>query len=475
MIRRIYRKKTSSAGFFRLLAGTALIAGICWLGYKLVSEKATLGFSPKALVENSIFKNETFSTNVEEIVSREGIKAYYFEDHTNPIISLSFMFKNAGTAFDDDGEEGIANMAAALLTEGAGNMKAQELKEELEDKAITIYYTADNDDFSGGMKTLKNNLREAGDLLRLTLADPRFDRADIKRIREQMLTAINQQVEYPESTLDILWAQELYGSHPYGRNPVGKKADIKEIDKEKLQKFVKNRFSKSNLIVGIAGDISKTDAEKFLDKVFGGLPDNGSRAFVKDADVVFDGREKNISMPLPQSIAVFAAQGTPRSGDDFYPLYIANQIFGGSGLTSRLAKSAREDRALTYGVYSYLSLGDKSQLLKGRFSSTPENFQKVKAIVDEEWQKIAEKGVTPAELEETKNYMIASYNLRFASLDQISAILVMMQKDGLGKDFLQKRNGYVEAVTLDEVNAAAAKYFGAGKPVWVNIGTMKNN
>lgn len=67
--------------------------------------------------------------------------------------------------------------------------------------------------------------------------------------------------------------------------------------------------------------------------------------------------------------------------------------------------------------------------------------------------------------------MTASYNLRFASLPDIAATLVAMQKENLGRDFLQKRNDYVNAVTLDDVNTAAAKYFGRDNLVWVSVGT----
>ena len=63
---------------------------------------------------------------------------------------------------------------------------------------------------------------------------------------------------------------------------------------------------------------------------------------------------------------------------------------------------------------------------------------------------------------------------RFADLDTISAILVAMQEEKLGLDFLDKRNEYVSAVTLDEVNAAAARYFTAEGPVWVNLGKFAN-
>ena len=61
----------------------------------------------------------------------------------------------------------------------------------------------------------------------------------------------------------------------------------------------------------------------------------------------------------------------------------------------------------------------------------------------------------------------------FASIDTISAILVYMQKDNLGLDFLQKRNDYVRQVKLKDVNRVAREYFNPEKMIFVNVGSFE--
>ena len=56
-------------------------------------------------------------------------------------------------------------------------------------------------------------------------------------------------------------------------------------------------------------------------------------------------------------------------------------------------------------------------------------------IFNEEWNKMGAEGVSAEELEEAKNYLIASYNLRFADISAIAEMLVYMQKEKLGIDF----------------------------------------
>ena len=468
MVRRIYHKKTSS---FRKLPKYVLVAAlivVCGWGIS----KVRFGFNPDRLVENSMLQNQGFSTNVEEIVSREGIKAYYFEDHTNPIISISFLFKNAGGAFEERGQFGIANMTAALLTEGAGELDSRAFKDKLEENAIVMSFGADDDHFSGHLKTLKQNQRLAFSLLKTALTDPRFDRSEVRKVKKQLLLSLKQQRELPDSVLDLAWSAEIFGVHPYARNPIGRQVDIENLNADDLRRFVREHLNREDLIVGVAGDISRDDVKKMLDQVFGSLPEKGGQAFVGETASDFSPREINRKWPTVQNMATFTGKGVSREHPDFYPLYLANQIFAGQGLTSRVSLAAREDKGLTYGVYSYLLLKDKASLIKGGFSATPENFGKVRDIVTSEWVKMGREGVSAEELAQAKNYLIASYNLRFADLDTISAILVAMQEENLGIDFLEKRNAYVGAVTLDEVNAAAAKYFVPEGPVWVNLGTF---
>ena len=65
--------------------------------------------------------------------------------------------------------------------------------------------------------------------------------------------------------------------------------------------------------------------------------------------------------------------------------------------------------------------------------------------------------------------MINAFYLRFANIDDVSDMLVAMQKNNLGLDFLDKRNDYIKQLSLTEVNAAAKKYF-SKSPDFVNMG-----
>ena len=137
-----------------------------------------------------------------------------FEDQTNPIISVSFLFKNAGLANDAESEVGISGMAASLLTTGAGDMDRLQFSEELEDRAVSIGFSAGRDDFSGALLTTKAEASRAYELLSMVLTQPRFAPEDIAQAKAERLLLLKQQQERPERVLALSAGKALFGTHP---------------------------------------------------------------------------------------------------------------------------------------------------------------------------------------------------------------------------------------------------------------------
>ncbi len=427
-------------------------------------------FNPQNLVKNSKLSKNNFAIDVQEIISTKyGIKAYLFEDNSNPIISINFIFAYAGSIAENHNKLGLANIAASIMGEAAGDYDSQEFKQELENYAISLGYTASKDSLTGSLLTIKSNKEKAFELLRLSLMEPRVDKADLSRIKQQALIALEQQNEQPQTKLSLIATQKIYGDHAYGKNPLGSKDSIMSIGKSDVLNYINNNLGKDNLFVGISGDISKAEAEQMLDDVFGGISENGAKQLTNRPKIKY-GQHIDISEDIAQNISMFVTKGTTRLSRDFYPLYVANYILGGSGLNSRLNKLAREDEGLTYGIYTSLSIMDNVELISGSYSSTQENFARVGEIVLSEWQKIRQNGVSQKELNEAKDYLVASYNLRFADISVLSEMLAYMQKDKLGIDFLQKRNDYIKNINLAEVNQVANKYFNPDNLIIINMG-----
>ena len=465
----IYRKKKKTGRYIFLFL--IVFAAITYSVFRW-QQKVDL-FDADAVLQNTVLKNKKFSGKV-SVIENDGLKAFLMEEKSNPIVSVSFKFLHAGTAYETDDQSGLVHLLSEMLLAGTKNHDFLKFRYLTEEYGIKIGYSASDDDFDGYLIFPKVNMQMAENLLVETLTEPQFDENYMMLYKQQLAHLIDTQEENIEKVSELTFRKSICKGHPYARNPLGDKSIIAKLDEETLRNFMQRYFTKSNLLIGIAGDITSSEAEHLIARLFGHLPQQGDNRILRSIVVEANGKSYQNEKKFAQVLTRFVVQGTHRQADDFYPLYIANYIFGGSGLNSVISKNIREDKGLTYGIYTYLRISDAANLLEGHFSSSPENFKPAKELLLEEWHKFAAKGITQTDLQQAKKSLIDSYNLRFSSISDISEMLVGMQKYNLGVDFLQKRNQYVDNVTLGAVNDAIKKYY-TSEPDFITVGTYKGD
>jgi zinc protease len=396
------------------------------------------------------------AAKIQRVVSASGVEAWLIEDHTNPIISVRFAFRG-GSALDPDGKEGLANMTAALLDEGAGDLDSKAFNAQLEDLSIGLDFQDGVDTFGGNLKTLVENKDTAFRLLRLALTEPRFDAEPVARIRSQILVGIRESAENPNVLASRTLLATMFPGHPYGRPADGTEESVNAITVADLKAFVASRLARDNLYIGVVGDITPAELAKEIDAVFGKLPAKVRPWKLAHVDPVGAGRTVVVEKAVPQSVIVFADKGVMRADPDFYAAYVMNHILGSGGFTSRLYDVIRENRGLAYDVHSGLQPYEHAALIAGSAGTANARVAETLQLLRQEWGKMGEKGVTQTELDDAKTFITGSYPLRFLSADRIASMLVGLQVDNLGIDYPERRNGLIEKVTLADVNRVARK------------------
>jgi zinc protease len=403
-------------------------------------------------------------------VMADGIEAWLVEDHSNPIIALGFAFSSGGAAYDPADKPGVARMVSALLDEGAGDLDSQAYQRKLEDLAIRLRFDASLDTFSGSMETLTANRHEAFNLVRLALTQPRFDAEPVERLRSQLQASLREQAEDPDAEAGRkMWAL-LFPNHPYGRPVDGTLESTARIDRSDLTRFAERRLARDGMAIGVVGDITAAELAPMLRATFGSLPARAPQETIAAVVPNATGGVVVTSMNVPQSAVVFAQPGLKRDDPQFYALTVLNQILGGQGLTSRLFEEVRERRGLVYSIYTGLVPLDHSALIIGGAGTRNDRVAEMLDLVRAEWHRLESSGVTPAELVDAKTYLIGSYPLRFAGSGRLAGLLVAVQLDKLGIDYIDRRPGLIEAVTLQDVNALAREVLDSSKLSFVIVG-----
>jgi zinc protease len=406
---------------------------------------------------------------VQRVVSPGGVEAWLVEDHSNPIISMDIAF-SGGASTDPAGKEGLAHMVSGLLDEGGGDLDSQTFQQRLAELSIRLSFDAGLDTFRGTVRTLKENRDTAFDLLRLALTAPRFDEEPVGRIRSQIRVQLEQESESPNRIAGRALRRAMFPNHPYARPVHGTLESLPAITVEDLRRFVADRLARDVLKIAVVGDITAKELAVRLDETFGALPGHAAPFEVADVVARTGGEVVVIERDLPQSVVAFGHAGIKRDDPDFYAAYVVNRILGGGGFNSRLFEEVREKRGLAYSVYSYLHPLDHAGLVMGGVATQNARAGESLEVIRLEWQRMSESGPSPAELEDAKTFLTGSYPLRFSSTGSIAGMLLGIQLDDLGIDYVNKRNDLIDAVTLEDARRVAAGLLRAEDLTFVVVG-----
>lgn len=408
------------------------------------------------------------AVEIKEVVSPGGIKAWLVEQHSIPLIAVSYEFAG-GVSADPPGKAGLAYLASGLMNEGAGELDSLAFQKALDERAIRMSFDADRDQFSGGMVTLTEEKDEAFRLLGLALSKPRFDADAVERVREQVRSIQRSEDDQPRSIAAKAWMKAAFPDHPYASNTTGTPESLPGLTAADLRGYVKDNFSRDRLIVGVVGDVTPAELGPLLDKTFGALPATGAALKVPDIALA-EAKTQIIERKVPQSVAVFGMPGIKRDDPDWYAAMVVNQIFGSGGFSSRLMEEVRRKRGLTYGVYTYLQPYTHAGLVLGSVATVNARMGESKQVIEAEIARMAESGATEAELADAKTFLTGSYALNFDTSGAIAGQLVGIQRYGFDRDYIDKRNAYIEAVTLADVNRVAKRLLDPSRLFWVIVG-----
>jgi len=406
---------------------------------------------------------------VQIVTSPGGIVAWLVEDHSNPLVSLSLGFRGGGAA-DPVGKEGLAEFASGLMDEGAGEIDSKAFQQRLADLAMDFSFDAGVDNFTGRMRALSEN-RDAGfDLLRLALTAPRFDPPAVERIRGQLQARLADDASNADVLADRLWWRLAFPHHSYGRPLSGTQTSLKSITPDDLKAFARRRFARDNLVLAVVGDISAKDLGPLLDLTFGALPATAEPVAVPEVAPVAGGDVVVAEREVPQSVILFGQPGLKREDPDFYAAYLVNHILGGGGFGSRLTAEVREKRGLAYSIDTGLVALDHVGLIQGSAGTQNARAAETLDLIRGEWARMRDDGPTEKELADAKTYIIGSFALRFDSSLGIARLLVGLQLDGFGPDYLANRKGYFDSVTLADAKRVAKSLLDPAKLVVVVVG-----
>ena len=405
---------------------------------------------------------------IQTLTSPDGHDFWLVSEDTIPMVAVEISFRG-GAASDPDDKLGAANFLSAMLDEGAGDLDTVAFSARAQLLAANFSFSAGRDSLTVSARMLTENLDDSVALLRDALVSPRLDPEPLTRVRAQILASLRSDQTDPNALASKAWFAAAFPDHPYGRPTDGTLETVEALTADDLRAAHARLLSREGAVVGVVGAIDAGRAGAMVDTLLADLP-QAAPPPPPMAQVATPGRTEIVPLPAPQTTVMFGHGGLLRDDPDFMPAFVMNYVLGGGGFSSRLTTEVREKRGLAYSTYSYLAPLDRAGIYLGGVGTANERVAESMEVIRAEWTRMAEEGVTEEELAKAKQYLTGAYPLRFDSNGKIAGILVGLQENGFGPEYVEQRNDLIEAVTQDDIRRVAERLLQPADLIVVAVG-----
>lgn len=421
-----------------------------------------------------LFSLNLFSLPIKKDTLENGLLIISYEDHKLPILEIRVIIK-AGSVFDPEGKEGLANLTLKGLFRGTNNYPGLKIYEELEMVGARIGEWAGYDYSLISLSLLKKDLDLALDIIYDCLFYPIFPDSEMEKLKSEIISGISRDEGEPDYLLSREFYQTLFSSTPYAHPVVGKKESVEKIRKEDILNFYQRYYTPNNIFLVVVGDFFRQELISRLNERFGKIPKGDLVEFsFPNLTPLTKKRVKIIRKPeVNQSYIMLGHFGIREGDEEMIPVRVMNFILGGGTLTSRLGKEIREERGLAYDVGSYFDRRFYSGAFVCEMQTEIKNTQKAIEIILSEIKKMREEGVKLEELKRAKKFYTGNFPLTFDSYAEKAGVLTSIHFYQLGDDYLEKFSQRVEDLTIEVINEMAKKYLDPDNLLLVIVGNIE--
>jgi len=407
--------------------------------------------------------------SVYEAALSGGLRVILVEDRRLPLVTLRLAFE-AGSKFDPQDLAGLAEAAAALLTEGTKTRTARQIAEELAELGGAMRGAAGPDGLTLQANVLAENLPKLLELVADVTLNAVFPEQEVK-----LYKARRTQELIAERAEAAFWADEkitaaVFGNHPYSRsNPTPE--SIAKLERSRLLSFRDAFLVPNNGYLVLLGSLPpRSQLLEQLEKLFGAwrhrtLPDPPAAAFPKpERSIILVDRPGSVQADIR-----IGRLAVDRNHPDYFPLLVASTILGG-GASSRMFTNIREKQGFAYDAHSSLQPRKVGGLFTTVTQVRDEVLEAAIRAVEAELETLAAKPVPEGELADVKNYLSGVFVMSLETQAALASQLASMKLLGLPDNYLETYTARIRAVEPALVQAAAARYMAPGAAHMVVVG-----
>ena len=405
-----------------------------------------------------IGKPETFEL-------KNGLKVLIVENHKLPRVTFNLTIDNA-PYFEGD-KKGAAELTSALIGSGTKTISKTAFNEEVDFLGARINFSSDGASASSLSKF-------AGRVLEL-MADgalnPEFTQEEFDKQKAKIIEGLKSEEKDVSAVADRVGDVLTFGkTHPSGEYL--SEATLNNVTLADVKANYNTYFVPGNAYLIIVGDVKFKETKKVVEKLFNDWkPAVAPNVSFNDPRDVQYSQINFIDMPnaVQSEVAVANVSGLKMTDVDYFPVLIANQIFGGD-FNSYINMNLREAHGWTYGAGSSIR-GDKN-VSKFEVSTQVRNAVTDSTVVEifKEYKKIRSEKVTDEMLASVKAGYVGRFVMQIEKPQTVASYALKIETQGLPANFYENYIKSINAVTSDDVLRVANKYFLANNARIIIVG-----
>lgn len=385
-----------------------------------------------------------------------GLRVVYAPSPTNTVyLGLAL---DAGTRDETDGESGMAHFAEHLSFKGTDRRTSRQIITYMESvggdlnaftgKEETVYYcTCQKEHFSRAM-----------DLLFDVAFHSKYPQEEMDKEVEVVIDEIESYNDSPSELIYDDFEAMLFHGHPLGRSILGNAERLRAYKTEDVQNYTSRLYVPSNAVLFVYGNVSE---KEILRRIPDDVLSEAGQRIVTDETILrpYAPQSKVIEKDTHQAHIMMGARAFGGTHPKHLALFLANNILGGPGLSSRLNLALREKRGLVYTVESTLTTYTDTGVWAIYFGCDHHDAEKCKRIVKRELQRLCDAPLSEKALNAAKRQIIGQIAL---SYDNFESVAIGMGKHMLHYGRTQTKEQFIDriqALTAEQVWDAAREIF----------------
>ncbi|MBO2543871.1 insulinase family protein [Salegentibacter sp. BDJ18] len=389
----------------------------------------------------------------DEFTLDNGLKVLVVENHKLPRVSASLIIDNKPHAEE---KPATAALVSSLLGTGTENMSKDDFNEEIDFLGANVNFGSE----SVYASSLSKFFPRVMELMAEGALKPKFTQEEFEAEKNKQIESLKSINKDVGSIASRVSAALAYGAnHPYGEFATVENTE--KVSLEDVKGFYNNYFKPANAYLVIVGDVKTSEVKKLAKKNFGDWKAGAPKE--QELPKVANVNETQINLvDMPNAVqSELRLQNTidlKMADEDYFPVLVANQILGGS-FGSYLNMNLREDKGYTYGART--STGADKYASRFVAQASVRNAVTDSAIVEslKEIRRIKTEPVDAEMLENAKSKFAGDFVLRLEQPSTIANYALNIKTNDLEDDFYETFLEKINAVTADDIQRVANKYY----------------